>query len=101
VRTIILIAFIFLLTACGDENNQPQIAIPESAQIVSLVVSNMTCATCGPTVRKALQQVNGVYKATVDVKANTATVYYDASKTSVPNLTQATTVAGYPSEILL
>ncbi len=100
-RTLILIASFVLLIACGEANNQAQIVVPESAQKVSLAVSNMTCSTCGPTVRRALQQVDGVYKATVDLKAHTATVYFNSSKTTVPSLTQATTLAGYPSEALL
>jgi uncharacterized lipoprotein YajG len=62
-HTLILIASFVLLTACGEANNQAQIIVPESAQKVSLSVNNMTCSTCGPTVRRALQQVDGVYKA--------------------------------------
>jgi len=100
-RTLILVASFVLLTACGEANNQAQIVVPESAQKVSLAVSNMTCSTCGPTVRRALQQVDGVYQATVDLKAHTATVYFDPTQTEVPSLTQATTDAGYPSESLL
>ena len=100
-RLLLLIATFLLLTACGEATNQTQVVVPESAQKVSLAVSNMTCSTCGPTVRRALQQVNGVYKATVDLKAHTATVYFDPTKTEIPTLTQATTDAGYPSEVRL
>ena len=100
-RILLLIVSFVLLTACGEANNQAQIVVPESAQKVSLAVSNMTCSTCGPTVRRALQQVDGVYKASVDLKTRTATVYFDPTKTDVPSLTQATTDAGYPSEALL
>ncbi len=98
-RVFVLIASFLLLTACGEANNQAQIIVPASAQEVSLAVSNMTCSTCGPTVRRALQQVHGVYKATVDLKAHTATVYFDPTKTEAPALTQATTDAGYPSQL--
>jgi len=100
-RTLLLIASFLLLTACGEADNQAQIVVPESAQKVSLAVSNMTGSTCGPTVRKALQQVDGVYRGIVDLKPHTATVYFDPSKTEVPTLTQATTDVGYPSEALL
>jgi len=100
-RTLLLITSFLLLTACGEANNQVQTVVPESAQKISLAVSNMTCSTCGPTVRRALQQVDGVYKATIDLKAHTATVYFDPTKTQVPTLTQATTDAGYPSEAIL
>ncbi len=97
-RTLILIASFVLLTACGEANNQAQIVVPESAQKVSLAVSNMTCSTCGPTVRRALQQVDGVYKATVDTASHSATVYFDPNKTKVSVLIEATTHVGYPSK---
>ena len=100
-RVFMLIASFLLLTACGEANNQAQIVVPASAQEVSLAVRNMTCSTCGPTVRRALQQVDGVYKASVDLKTCTATVYFDPGKTEIPTLTQATTDAGYPSEVPL
>jgi len=97
---LILMFSLLLLTACYDAKEQAQIVVPASAQQVSLAVSNMTCSSCGPTVRRALQQVDGVYKATVDLKTRTATVYFDPVKTKIPTLTQATTNAGYPSRAL-
>ncbi|HHJ80316.1 MAG TPA: hypothetical protein ENJ65_01635 [Candidatus Tenderia electrophaga] len=100
-RSLILILSFLLLTACGESDSQANIVVPESAQTVKLAVSNMTCSTCGPTVRRALQQVEGVYKANVDLKTHTATVYFNPGKTDVASLTQATTNAGYPSEALL
>ncbi len=100
-RTLILIASLLLLTACGEIDNQAQILIPESAQKVGLAVSNMTCSTCGPTVRRALQQVNGVYKASVDTASHSATVYFDPEKTTVLALIEATTNAAYPSKSVM
>jgi len=97
-RTLLLIASFLLLTACGEANNSSANVVPESAQKVSLAVSNMTCSTCGPTVRRALQQVNGVYKANVDTASHSATVYFDPSKTKISALIEATTHAGYPSK---
>lgn len=100
-RILILVASFVLLTACGEANNQAQIVVPESAQKVSLAVSNMTCSTCGPTVRRALQQVNGVYKANVDTASHSAIVYFDSSKTEISALIEATTNAGYPSKNMM
>jgi len=97
-RILMLIASFLLLTACGEANNQAQIVVPESAQKVSLAINNMTCSTCGPTVRRALQQVNGVYKANVDTASHSATVYFGPSKTKISALIEATTHAGYPSK---
>ena len=99
-RMSILVLSFLLLTACSDAKEQAQVVVPASAQQVSLAVSNMTCSSCGPTVRRALQQVPGVYKATVDLRARTATVYFDPSATTIADLTQATANAGYPARAL-
>lgn len=66
---------------------------------VTLTVSNMTCATCPITVKKALTRVNGVTKAAVDFDKKEAVVTFDDAKTSVTALTKATTDAGYPSTV--
>jgi len=97
-RSLTLTLSFLLLTACGETNNQAQIVMPESAQTVKLAVSNMTCSTCGPTVRLALQQVDGVYKADVDTKSKLATVYFDPGKTKISALIEATNHAGSPSK---
>lgn len=99
-RMSILVLSFLLLTACSDAKEQAQVVVPASAQQVSLAVSNMTCSSCGPTVRRALQQVPGVYQATVDVRGGTATVYFDPARTRISQLTRATTNAGYPSRAL-
>jgi mercuric ion binding protein len=66
---------------------------------ITLKVDNMTCALCGPTVRKSLQQVQGVAKVQVDVDKGIAVVTYDDAKADIRNLTKATTDAGYPSRL--
>ena len=66
-------------------------------QTVTLSIENMTCALCPPTVRKALQAVDGVREATVFLESRTAVVTYDDAKTNVQSLTAATTNAGFPS----
>ncbi len=95
---IYLLSLALLLTAC--EGEQPRSVAPATAQQVTLAVSNMTCATCGPTVRKALQDVRGVYKAVVDVDAGAATVYYDPALTDGEALARATTNAGFPGRVM-
>ena len=63
-----------------------------------LSVSNMTCAACPITVKKALARVDGVRSVKVDFNNKQATVTFDDAKTGVAALTKATTDAGYPSE---
>lgn len=64
---------------------------------VTLAVSNMTCATCPITVRKALSKVEGVTQARVDFAKKEAVVTFDDARTNVAALVKATTDAGYPS----
>jgi mercuric ion binding protein len=70
-----------------------------ATKTVTLSVSNMTCAACPITVKKALSKVDGVEKAEVSYENKEAVVTYDDAKTSVEALTKATDGAGYPSEV--
>jgi periplasmic mercuric ion binding protein len=64
---------------------------------ITLAVKNMYCADCPFIVKKSLEGVPGVAKATVSYKDKTAIVTYDDSVADVKALTTATTKAGYPS----
>ena len=64
---------------------------------ITLAVQNMLCADCPFVVRKSLEAVQGVAKATVSFKDKTATVTYDDGRVDVKGLTDATTNAGFPS----
>jgi len=64
---------------------------------VTLTVENMYCEACPYMVKKTLEHVSGVSKATVSFKEKTAIVTYDDGKTDVNKLIAATTGAGYPS----
>lgn len=66
---------------------------------VTLAVDNMTCATCGPTVKKALGRVAGVGKVEVATDKGTATVTFDDAQATVEALIAATTNAGYPARL--
>jgi mercuric ion binding protein len=64
---------------------------------VTLTVQNMFCADCPFIVKKSLEAVPGVAKATVSYKDKTAMIIYDDARVDVSALTAATTNAGYPS----
>lgn len=64
---------------------------------ITLAVQNMFCADCPFIVKKSLEAVPGVAKATVSYKDKTAIVTYDDGRADVKSLTEATTKAGYPS----
>ncbi|NUZ08887.1 mercury resistance system periplasmic binding protein MerP [Piscinibacter koreensis] len=65
----------------------------------TLDVTNMTCAACPITVRKALEKVPGVDSAKVDAKTHLAVVTFDPAKTTPQVLTKATADAGFPSSV--
>lgn len=66
---------------------------------VVLDVPGMTCKFCPITIRKALNKVPGVIKATSEFESKTATVIFDPDKTNIEALTKATANAGYKSSL--
>ncbi|BCG03559.1 periplasmic mercury ion-binding protein (plasmid) [Paraburkholderia sp. PGU19] len=74
-------------------------AFAEGLRMVTLDVTNMDCAVCPITVRKALEKVPGVATARVDFATKRAEVVIDPKKASVDALTKATADAGYPSHL--
>ena len=63
-----------------------------------LNVTGMTCGHCVSSVQSALQQVEGVRSARVDLDSGTATVDYDDGRTDPRELTTAVAEAGYQAE---
>ncbi len=74
-------------------------AMAAGSRTVTLDVTNMDCAVCPITVRKALEKVPGVDAAKVDFKTRRAVVVFDSAKTSPDALTRATADAGFPSSV--
>lgn len=68
-------------------------------QTVKLAVSNMYCAACPSTVKKALSAVPGVTKADVSYKDKSAVVTFDDQKSNVQALVAAAANAGYPTKL--
>ena len=77
----------------------PLASLAAAPQTAVLDVQNMTCSLCPVTVKKSLEMVPGVSQASVDFNKKTATVKFDADKTSAAALVKATTDAGYPSTV--
>lgn len=72
---------------------------PASFRQIVLEVERMTCSSCTATVQNALEGVEGVHEATVTYEPPRAVVRFDPKTTSPEALTQATTNAGYPSQL--
>jgi mercuric ion binding protein len=68
-----------------------------TSQTVTLSVPGMTCSACPITVKKALQKVPGVENVTATFEPKEAVVTFDDRTTTLDQLREATTTAGYPS----
>lgn len=77
----------------------PLAALAATPQSAVLDVQNMTCDLCSVTVKKSLERVPGVSQARIDFASKTATVTFDANRTSTAALVKATTDAGFPSSV--
>lgn len=66
---------------------------------VTLTVENMTCASCPFIVKESLLAVPGVKTVEITLETNSATVVFEDAETNNDALTNATTNAGYPSQV--
>lgn len=67
---------------------------------VTLSVPGMNCPACPITVRRSLENVDGVLKADAYLETRTAVVTFDDTRTSPAALTEATEWYGYPSTVV-
>jgi len=61
----------------------------------TIPIKGMSCASCVRAIEKALSKVEGVKEVNVNFSAETATITYDQSKTTVSQLEDAIKKAGY------
>ncbi len=66
---------------------------------VTLVVENMTCATCPITVRAAISGVVGVKDVKVDFAKKIAVVVFDDGLTNSDKFAEASRDAGFPAKV--
>ena len=72
-----------------------------NVETTQLRVDGMWCASCPYIVRSLLMGVPGVLDAQVSMRARTAIVTYDQTKTTPDALVTATTEYGYPSQVIV
>src|SRR3954449_4403090 len=70
-------------------------ALPAAAATCTLDIGGMTCASCVGRVEKALNRVDGVTGAEVNLATEIATVHFDPAQVGLEELTAAVTRAGY------
>lgn len=106
-RSLILTAAVLALGGLGFVGASvvsPLFAQSAAVQVATVrsatfAVENMTCALCPITVKKAMEQVNGVQSVEIDFAAKTATVAFDPSVTTIEAIAAASTNAGYPASV--
>ncbi|MBD8007686.1 copper chaperone CopZ [Bacillus norwichensis] len=64
----------------------------------TLKITGMSCAHCLNKIETALQGLQGVVKATVNLKKEIAKVNYDETAQTLENLTAAVKEIGYEAE---
>ena len=65
----------------------------------TLVVREMTCASCPLTVKQILKKQAGVSEATVDYKSQLAQVKFDPEKIRPEQLAKVVTDIGFPTTV--
>ena len=83
--------FLFTIT-CSDKGSEEQ--------MITLKVTGMTCNHCVGNVTNALQTVEGVDTAVVDLENDMATVHYKDTVPSTEAMISAIEKAGYKAEVL-
>ena len=89
---VILIGLFLFALGCSDKGSEEQ--------LITLKVSGMTCNHCVGNVTNALQTVEGVDTAVVDLENDMATVHFKDSTPSTEAMIAAIEKAGYKAEIL-
>jgi P-type Cu+ transporter len=67
---------------------------PESTQL-EISVSGMTCAACSARVERALNKVDGVLEASVNLGTERATIHLDPARTTAAHVKRAIRDSGY------
>lgn len=66
-----------------------------STKQISVTIGGMGCTGCANTIQNAIQDLDGVTEATVDLESDTATVTHDPEVVSSDHFKEAVEKAGY------
>lgn len=70
-----------------------------NTKTVTLVVKDMTCAACSSKIERALQRLNGVQEASVNLATGKATVVFEESSMSLSDLEKKISALGYAASV--
>ena len=87
-RTLIIVVAVFAIVVMS-------MMAGVSAKTVDVKINGMTCQNCVDQVTKALQDVQGVEKAKVDLKSGIAQITFKEDKLSLADVEKAIADAGY------
>lgn len=102
-RKLSILVLVLLLPVLGFmtiRTSNTSGAAPSAVEEVRLSIPSMHCELCPFTVRKALERLPGVLRATASLSSKTATVWIRKGAVQVRDLERATDDAGYPSSLL-
>ena len=74
-------------------------ASSQTLERVTIPISGMTCAACQSFIQRTLAGEAGVQDASVNLMLNNATVTFDKSVVSTPNLVDKIRATGYGAEL--
>ncbi|WP_372635131.1 heavy-metal-associated domain-containing protein [Fodinibius sp.] len=66
-----------------------------ATQTARLTISGMSCSGCADTVQQALESIEGVKEAAVDLENNSASVIYNPNAVTENDFEQVVQGAGY------
>jgi Cu+-exporting ATPase len=69
--------------------------IPDASGEITFDIEGMTCASCVRRVEKALDKLEGVHGASVNLATEQASVSFDPARVQIVDLTKAVEAAGY------
>jgi mercuric ion binding protein len=102
-KTLLIIVLLlitpFLVNKTFADENHTQSQVSSSQKTAIFSIEKMTCKMCPITIRKAMENVEGVVKATVDFETKKATVVYDPQAVNTEAIALASTNSGYPAKI--
>lgn len=96
IRILPATLMVLLLLSVKPLAAQSNSATPSAEKVE--IKTSAKCATCKKNIETALNKVDGIEKANLDVKTKIATVYYDPSRTDPDAIRTAITMSGYDAD---
>ncbi len=85
----------FMLLGCTKSAEQKQSIASKSLDVATIQLPTLKCKNCVRTIKSALDSVDGIESADVDLAAKNATVKFIPAKLDVGKIESAISKAGY------